>query len=367
MVRHDRFRAGSLLLLLILLPVAGLAGVAGSAGAHRWDERRTAVLVQDETARMDALMTARTAVIAESAASMALVMGAEDEVSAATLVDLYGVDYPRRLGEARAAVDADELLQTEFALSADLRHLLAARPAVDAGNVSSSEIGHRFEAMSEALNELWLEARRRLDRTIAAGSISGAVRERVEMLNASYDALLAGGERVRLVNELLSAAGDASIRDLIEVEGRLDAAVRAFRVQLGTDVEATFASFRANAAVLRFDRVVEELVEDGLAAGGSPLAVRGAQFGTALADGVLWTDAMTRLVAASSHELGASAGDNAADATSAFWRIVGAAAVVSVLSLVGAAFVARMLRHPRVHMAHALEGDEVASELGERS
>jgi hypothetical protein len=339
----------------VLIPILGMVGVARSSGMHRWSERRTAIAVNLETTRMDALLQARNAVVGESVASMAVAIATERDVSTDQLARVAGIDFRARLADARAEVDDNALIYSEFGLSAHLRHLLGVRPAVDAGRVASTDVSFRFEEMADAVNDLWLAARVRLDATIAAGSISGPVRQRVDVLRRTYDAFLAGDERVRLANEVASGSGGGTVRALIAVDGQLDAALTSFEGDLGDAGTVAFDAFRDDPAVIRFDAVVDDLIENGMSAQPSSLSDDAIAYGAAFADGARWMDAITDLVTATSADLGGVTAARVDAATSAFWRVVGGAWIALLVAMTAAALLTRSILRPLRRVAAIVE------------
>ena len=340
---------------MILVPTLGMVLLASSSGVRRWSERRTAATLSAEAHRMDELMTASNAVWHESVQALALSIAGEMGAGPERLLELYGVDFLTALAEARTAVDANRVLQTEPTLADGLRALRAERSGIDAGTLSSARAGRTFDAAIADVDDLWQSARRRLERTIDSGSVDGPVLQRIEALRAGYDAFVAGGSRIGFARELARGEAGASVRHLIESDARLAAATAAFEVQLGGRSATAYWTVSGDPAARGFDRVVDGLIVDGLAGRPSRLVTDGVAFGAAFVDAAAWLDGSAHLVAAASADLGDAAAVEAAARSGEFWYVMTIAGVALVVSMAAVALVSRAFTRPLDRIASVVQ------------
>ena len=343
------------LLLMVLIPGVGMSVIAGAASVRSWSESSAASSISDMAARMDELMTARSTIRRESVPALALATAAEFGLEPEEVNALYGVDFVSSLATARAAVDANRLVQRDPSLRPALRAILADRPLIDSGTLSSSEAKQSFDGGLSTIRDRWASTESALRETLGSGSISGEVRERADAVRRSFEAFTAGDRRILLAVELATGVPGASVQDLITADAQLEMASAALWEHVGVRGRAADQAFRSDPAVQRFDAVVRSLIQDGLAGRASPYVTDRRAYGEAFVDSAAWVDRSTRIVAAASADLSAVAAGDATAGSRTFWAIVALGSVLFLLAMTAVAFFSRAMTRPLDRIATVVQ------------
>ena len=339
-VRRRRGLPGiaALLALLLLIPVASLAAVTGPAAFSTRAERRAAIDVQRDIKTSSSLMSARSLVVDEGLASVALTNAAESGLGVAALTRLSGVDYAAAVRKARPLVDSNQSLRAHPTLAADLRELSRLRPRVDARTASLSDVLGFFTKFAGDIDRVWSGQLDGLRRSV--GFTSRQARElsvRINVLPTAYALFTTAVQQGVYANSILrGSVTPPNVKGLIEANGAYQANAVAVAGRLGPRASAAWRALNSDPAVDRFQGLLNETSELALAGRASPLTGDAAAHTTAFADGQKWLDDLEVVLQGAAADVRDVAGAQEAAATRSF-QISLAIFLLSFLLAAGAA------------------------------
>lgn len=336
-----------LLLLVALVPTFGMVALVAATATRAASERDAANQLQSDVEDLLSLIDARVAAADEELASSVLTIGADLGVDAAGLRDLYGVDYAAQLEAAREVVDADDVLARAPEVTGSIADVRALRPGIDAGTVSFATLRETTRALNRDLDQLWAEQFEARLLQEASGSLPAVVHARLDALDHTYLALIAGSSRATTTGQLL--IGMASTDDAAEVLDagtRFDTAVEGFEGRLGPRARAAWEAHTANPAARRFDATLDDAIVVALTGEPSPLSSDPAAFGEAFIDGTTWGNGLRDTVRGAATDLRMIGADEAADAAGDLRLLQAIGAALVLVSFGGAVLVARLVARP---------------------
>ena len=301
----------ALLALLLLIPVASLAAVTGPAAFSTWGERRAAIAVQADIKTSGSLMAARSLVVDEGLASVALTNAAESGLSVAALTRLSGVDYSATVKKARPLVDANRSLLAYPKLAADLQDLTRLRPSIDARRASLNTVVGFFTRFAADIDQVWTTHLDDLRRSVGFSSRqTGVLSVRINVLPTVYSLFTTAVQQGVYTNAILRRISNpATVKALIEANGAYQADAQAVAGRLGPKASAAWQIVESDPVSERFQQLVSQTADLALAGQTSPLSGHAAAHTTAFADGQKWLD-----------DLGAVLQGAAADVPRCRWR-----------------------------------------------
>ena len=339
--------------MIVLIPTVGMVGFAASSARQRWSSSERAVVIRGYADSIGALTVARIAVMSENLESSALALAADNGVTADRLTEMFGVDHVAALAEARSRVDGNRLIRTDDVLSADLRSLRALRSRVDRGEASIDVVIAQFAAVTSHVEQMWETADDHLEAALGGVTVGWAVRSRADVLRWSYEAfkasLAVGGSAIAVTS---GSTDLATVRSLGDDRTRVAMALSAIR-NTGPRASAALRAFERDPASGRFEAFIEQLVADGWTGTTSPTSTDLMAIGAALTDGVVWIDRLTMLVGAAAADLGTAASASAAANVRGFRLEVLVASLVTLVSSLAVAALARSIARPLRRIAGA--------------
>jgi diguanylate cyclase (GGDEF)-like protein len=342
--RGRRLRVRSLLLLVALVPTLGLVALATSGAATSRSTREDALAVEADTRGLVATVEARVAIANEQIISTILTTAGGFGASAEEVSAFFGVDYPAQLANARAAVDANPILQDH---ADELAGLTEVRTSIDAGQADFSEADAVFTHATTVIDAMWSERFDHLERQAESAALPGSAHDRLRAVRATFDALTAGSTYLRLTAHLLLEGPDLDeLVALVDASTRFDAATERFGTLLGPGAAAAWAAHEAAPESQRYDATRRRLLEAALAGTTSELTADPAAYGQANLGSAVWASGLADTVQAAGLDLAAEATHHADAATSALLRQLAAAAAITAASLGGAILLTRRFTGP---------------------
>lgn len=337
----------ALVVLVVLVPtLAMVAALGGSIGAA-WADREAAQDLEQEVARLVAIVDARAAVADEELATSVIAAAAAYGVDVQRLEDLYGIDYEAQLDEARAVVDQDETFAASAPLRSEREALLGLRSRVDVGEADLDEVSQVMVRLKGELDQLWEARRARFERSDAFSSLPAASRADLEVLEETYVLLRTANQRAELARVLLTReAAQGEVADLLVADGAFEALADELVGRFDRQASEAWASFEADEGAQAFEQTIADAAEVGLAGATPPLRDDGVAFGQAFAGGAPWAQHLTDLVRAAAEDMAAQARADEQAATNTVVLRTVVAAGLAILSLVAAGLLARMVVRP---------------------
>ncbi len=331
-------RIALLLALVLLIPVTGLAALTGSSAISTWRERQAALEVRADIAAPSALMAARSLVVNEGVASIAVANAKESGLGFARLKQLSGVDFGAMLRTSRPAVDADVALHRYPSLRADLQKLQLLRKQLDAGTASYVDVLRFYTGFTAHIDAIWQGQLADLRHTVTSSSHgTGLLAERISVLPTTYAVFTTAVRRAADTNSLLQTGHSPStLHALLEADGEYAANAKAISGRLGPKAETAWRVLGDDPSVAKFAGVISETETLALAGKLSPLATDPALHARAFALGERWLDDIARVTQGASADVHAVA-DAEADAAQGSFQLEVAIFLLSVLFAAAAA------------------------------
>lgn len=338
-----RLRVRTLLLVLVLVPTVGMVTLASVAAATARAEQRSSERVHDGAEDLGPSIEALAAVANEEISSSVVTVSRELGLDLPAVSEVLGIDYATVVADARAAVDQNELLRTNRGIDA----LHALRAAIDDGTASFTDVTPVFRLVVDDVRSSWETRMERIALTLDTESLPGDLHTRVEAIRGTFDALRAGNVRATIVSRLvLQKTSPSDLSELVAATTRYDNAVEQFVGRLGSRGTSAWTLHVDDDSAARFEATLDRSVEVLMTNGTLDARTDAEAISSQLADADRWATTLTDTVTATVQDLQESAAGHADDAVSRLQLQVGAALLLTLLAVGGAAYLARSVARP---------------------
>ncbi|MDZ7678080.1 MAG: sensor domain-containing diguanylate cyclase [Acidimicrobiales bacterium] len=331
----------------MLLPTLGMLAMATVLASEALTTRDSARRVDARVATLGALADARVVLVNERTTSGVLVFATELGFDEEELLDFTGTDHRSELLASRTAVDTSAILRSLPAMADHRSRLHDVREAVDEGTASSSQVVSIYDDLTAAVDQAWTDEFDQLQDDLRSGEVTGSLQNRAGALRAAFAAQRWGMTQASLVIELYETetSDPATEIQVIAAGARYHAAVETLEDVRGPIANEVWDDYLSDPAVRRFGRDLEE-VEEELVSGPSLVLEDPATFQQSLADAEVWAAGLGDLVRAAAQDLSTETVQQERDAANSLQVRVGAAGVLTLLSLAGAVLLTRNMTRP---------------------
>jgi diguanylate cyclase (GGDEF)-like protein len=349
---------GSSLVVVVLIPLILAVFLASNAVLHQSSVRRQAVIARQSSLELDSLLQARVDIYAEYIPSAALAAASLYHISEDRIDALLGVNFQANLVTARTAIDRQASFAPKGLLAPLYRSLLAERVKVNAGSVSLTQVQAFFSAMTASIDARWQSVYAQLLRG-SASSDSEVTRSRLAALGSSFAAFTSGlGEESlqgggTLEISLTATATSTQVRSLITSQNQFVLSTSSFPGALGPNGKKAWKALNEADQRTGFSRYVQQGIDVGLSHGTPPYSTNSKQvFAIGTAE-VAWSNALNKLVLASSADLRAATSSQAESAARALYLEILLAVLILLAVISGVLLLGRSVRRSLAHLVEA--------------
>lgn len=328
--------------------------VGGQCRGQSWSDLHASRNEQRDANTLRALVEARAAVTDEAVQSEALATAAGVGPSAIAITKSLGIDLVANVSAARAKVDASSALRTYPTLAADVARLDLLRPQIDAGHATFAAIDALIGPFTTDIDTMWQNGIDHLGQDVNTSTQGGPLAARTEALTETFSALTTGLDAVRYANTLaISPSTPANVEALIEMTSLLATSTKTAAALLGPKSAAAWRSLGADPATIRFQRIIDQVVQATLTGAPPPFATNLLGFAAAFKDSLKWIDDLTVAVEAASADVRDLASQHETATQRHLLGEAGSVLALAVISLVGAALLARAIDRPLKRLAES--------------
>jgi len=347
------------LVIIVLIPIAVALGLGSRIVTNQASRRDQATMVRQSSLVLDSLLRARIDVYAEYVPSAAIVAARLHDLSEAQLDKLIGVNFKANLIKARRAVNQQAVFKQGGPFAADHGQLIALRMAVDNGTASQAGVEAFFNDLGAKIDHRWLGTLGRLQGSQSEDTLQ--TNRRLTALDSSFDALSSGlGEESlkeggTLEDVLVTGATPPAIQSLIISQQNFTTSTHDFPQLLGPKGTAAWTELVRNPLSSTFMSYVQLGISVGLANEPPPYATNTPQIAEIGKSQVVWANALTHLVLASSADLRVATNGQANSATTALTLSILFLVLLVVAALGGILLLGRAVRRPIANIVAAFE------------
>lgn len=348
-----RWRVRTLLLVLVLVPSIGMAALASFGAVAARSEQRASQRVRDSADDLGPTIDALSAVANEEISSTVVTIAAELGLDLPGVSEVLGLDYADVVAANRAATDANPLIHAGASVG-----LAELRRAIDAGTASFTDVTPVFRMLADEIGDGWQGHLDDIASTLASEALPGELHTLVQATEGTFDALTTGNVRATIVSRLaLAKRTPSDLGALIAATALYDAALTEFPPHLGRLGAAAWNEHTSDEGAQRFEATLDASEEQLLLGTAVPAPSEPVDVASRIRDADRWATTLTATVTASAHDLRVEAAEHADAAATRLQTQVGLAGLLTLLSVGGAAFLARSVARPIRRLeaaAHAL-------------
>ncbi len=338
-----------LLTLVVLLPMLATAIVIVASANTAWKFKQNAQIVAKDATALAVVASARAQMnsleVPLSAVSYAAQIGISEPVLDTLLHPT--IPFSRQLAQGTATIAGYPTFSSTSTLRADVAHLQAMIPEVEAKSVSFDDVHAFLSKMATDIDNIWFGDYGRLQRDVAAWQPAGSFEVHVSALRQTYEAFLAGGHEIEGAIFVLEGIGPAdSKQELIQAAGDYQTATGEFTGELSPKAQAAWRYLQTDPSDQHFAATIQQGLTVALTGAKPPFLDNTTFAGTSMTPGIHYLFDINKLVTSASQDLHDTA---LAQAASASDRLSGEVVFLALLALVcfgGVAVGGRVLTRP---------------------